>query len=63
MDLTSRESQVVSLMSKGKTYLQIAEDLGIGFETVKTYVSRVKKKTGYRSKVLIVLWAKEKGII
>ena len=45
------------------TYVEIAEELGLAYETVKTYAKRVRKKLGFNSKVQIALWAKEKGLI
>ncbi len=44
--LTDREREVLVLMARGLTNGQIAERLGIGFETAKTHVSRVIAKTG-----------------
>jgi len=35
--LTVREKQVVILIGKNKKYREIAEELGLGYETVKTY--------------------------
>lgn len=61
--LTSRELEVVRQIAKGKTYKEIAASLGIGYETVKTYAARIRKKLGFSSKVLIALWAQEKGLV
>jgi DNA-binding CsgD family transcriptional regulator len=44
-DLTPREREVISLMGRGLTNGQIAERLGIGFETVKWHVSHIMSKT------------------
>tara|TARA_R110000751_G_scaffold94131_2_gene183676 strand:- start:3388 stop:3636 length:249 start_codon:yes stop_codon:yes gene_type:complete len=61
--LTERERQVVELIGKCMTYPEIAEELGLAYETVKTYASRVRKRLSLKSKVAIALWAKEKGLI
>ncbi len=61
--LTERELQVVKLIGTCMTYLEIAEELGLGYETVKTYAGRVRKKLNLKSKVAVALWAKEKGLI
>jgi DNA-binding CsgD family transcriptional regulator len=61
--LTERELQVVKLVGTCMTYSEIAEELELGYETVKTYAGRVRKKLGLKSKVAIALWAKEKGLI
>ena len=61
--LTERELQVVTLIGACMTYPEIAEELGLAYETVKTYAGRVRKRLGLKSKVAIALWAKEKGLI
>lgn len=61
--LTTRELEVVKHIVSGKTYKEIAVSLGLGYETVKTYAARIRKKLGFNSKVLIALWAQEKGIV
>ncbi len=61
--LTERELQVVELIGHCMTYVEIAEELGLAYETIKTYAGRVRKKLGFNSKVQIALWAKEKGLI
>ena len=61
--LTERELQVVELIGTCMTYAEIAEELGLGYETIKTYAGRVRKKLGLKSKVAVALWAKEKGLI
>lgn len=61
--LTVRELEVVKQIVKGHTYKEIAVSLGLGYETVKTYAARIRKKLGFNSKVLIALWAQEKGIV
>lgn len=62
-NLTARELEVVREIVKGKTYKEIAVSLGLGYETIKTYAARIRKKLGFSSKVLIALWAQERGII
>tara|TARA_R110000824_G_C15189850_1_gene674613 strand:- start:1281 stop:1529 length:249 start_codon:yes stop_codon:yes gene_type:complete len=61
--LTERELQVAGMVGLCMTYVEIAEELGLAYETVKTYAKRVRKKLGFNSKVQIALWAKEKGLI
>jgi len=55
--LSSREIDVLRGVLLGKTYPQIATDLGIGFETVKSYTSRLRKKLAVNTKVELALWA------
>jgi DNA-binding CsgD family transcriptional regulator len=61
--LTAREKQVVILICKNLKYREIAEQLGLGYETVKTYANRIRTKLGLDSKVAVVLWAQQKGLI
>jgi two-component system response regulator DegU len=61
--LTAREQQVVILICKNLKYREIAEQLGLGYETVKTYANRIRTKLGLTSKVAVVLWAQQKGLI
>ncbi|MGH7546180.1 MAG: response regulator transcription factor [Gemmatimonadota bacterium] len=45
-DLTEREGQVVLLISRGRTNLEIAAELGISVSAVKRHVERLMRKTG-----------------
>jgi DNA-binding NarL/FixJ family response regulator len=49
-DLTPREREVLDLIVLGKTNPQIASELTIGRETVKTHVSRILWKLGVSSR-------------
>lgn len=61
-ELTDRELQVVQLIAKDLKYKAIAAELGLGYETIKTYTNRIRKKLGLSSKVALALWAQKKGI-
>ncbi len=54
--LSPQELKVVKLIVKGYKYKDIAESMGLGTETVRTYVSRIRKKLGVRSKTEIATW-------
>jgi two-component system invasion response regulator UvrY len=43
-DLTRRESQILSLLAKGRTYSSIAEELGISYKTVVNGCTQLKQK-------------------
>ncbi len=58
-DLSPREVQVLSGIVKEKTYPQIANDLGLGLETIKTMVARLRAKLGIDTKVGLALWASQ----
>jgi len=55
--LTRREEQVVALIGKDRKYKDIAAELGLGYETVKTYAARIRKKLNLGTKVAVALWA------
>lgn len=61
--LTKRELQVVTLIGQDLKYREIAERLNLGYETVKTYAARIRKKLGVSSKVAVALWAQQQGLI
>ena len=49
-NLAEREREVLDLLSQGLMYKEIADKLGIGFETVRTYVRRIYEKLQVRSR-------------
>lgn len=55
--LTERELQLLRGIVADKTYAQIAHDLGLSHETIKSYVARIRAKLGIDSKVGLALWA------
>ena len=59
--LTAREREVLQLLAKGKSNAEIAEELFIGAETVKTHVGNVLVKVGARDRVQAVIFAYETG--
>jgi DNA-binding NarL/FixJ family response regulator len=48
--LSEREQQVLDLLSRGLIYKEIAEKLGISYETVHTYIRRVYEKLQVRTR-------------
>ena len=61
--LTERESEVLRLMSRGRSNAEIARELYLGEATVKTYVGRVLAKLGARDRVQAVVMAYESGVV
>ncbi len=51
VSLSPREREVLDLLSKGLYYKEIADQLGIGIETVRTYVKNICQKMHVRSRV------------
>jgi DNA-binding NarL/FixJ family response regulator len=60
--LTPRELDVVRLIVSGLRYREIAEELGLSHETIKTYVGRIRKKLSVDSKTKIAMWAVRSGL-
>jgi DNA-binding NarL/FixJ family response regulator len=50
-NLAPREREVLDLLAGGYVYKEIAEQLGIGIETVKTYVKSTCKKLHVRNRI------------
>jgi DNA-binding NarL/FixJ family response regulator len=48
--LSEREQQVLDLLSQGLMYKEIAEKLGISYETVHTYIRRIYEKLQVRTR-------------
>jgi DNA-binding NarL/FixJ family response regulator len=61
--LTDREREIWLLMARGKSNAEIAAELYLGVETVKTHVSRVLSKMELRDRVQAVVVAYESGLI
>jgi DNA-binding CsgD family transcriptional regulator len=49
--LTKREDEILGLLSKGKRYKEIAQELFISTETVRTHIRNMYKKLGVRSAI------------
>jgi len=62
-DLTRRETEVLQELSKGKTNPQIAQDLHISANTVKTHVRKVMEKLNTSTRAEAVRVAMEAGLL
>jgi len=49
-NLSQREQEVLDCLSQGLIYKEIAEKLGIGYETVHTYIRRIYEKLQVRTR-------------
>jgi DNA-binding NarL/FixJ family response regulator len=61
--LSPRERDVIRLVAGGSTNQEIAEQLGVGSETVKTLLARTFAKLGVRRRAEAVSAAHDRGIL
>ncbi|MFI9353795.1 response regulator [Streptomyces lydicus] len=61
--LTEREREVLTLVGRGRSNTEIAEDLFITVATAKSHVSRLFTKLGARDRVQLVITAYEAGLV
>lgn len=54
-NLTPRETQILELLVKGSLYKEIAWDLGIGFETVRSHIDNIYNKLHVRTRTEAVV--------
>jgi DNA-binding NarL/FixJ family response regulator len=63
VDLTPRESEVLSSITKGMSNKEIAEELGIAEKTVRIHVSSVLDKMGARDRTQATIYALQRGLV
>ena len=61
--LSARERELVALVARGQTDAQIAAQLFISVSTVRTYLDRIRDKSGCRRRADLTRLALEEGII
>jgi DNA-binding NarL/FixJ family response regulator len=60
--LTAREREVATLIARGRSNREIAEDLFVGVRTVEAHITRILNKLGFSSRAQIAAWSVEKGL-
>ena len=61
--LSAREQQLVTLVARGRTDAQIAEQLYISLRTVRSHLDRIRDKTGCRRRADLTRLALQTGLI
>jgi len=61
--LTSRETEVLTLIAQGMSNTQISDTLCIAVETTRTHVKRILSKLGLRDRAQAVVVAYESGLV
>lgn len=61
--LTPRETEVLRLIVQGYTNRQVGEQLSISIRTVESHRANLSEKLGLRSRVELVRYAREHGLI
>jgi DNA-binding NarL/FixJ family response regulator len=59
--LSSREAEMMALITQGLTNQEIADRLFVSINTVKTYIRSAYRKTGVTSRSQAVLWGVDNG--
>ena len=61
--LTSREVEVLLLLARGRSNKEIARELAVGQQTVKTYVSSILNKLDVQSRTQAAMRAVQNGLL
>jgi len=62
-DITERETEVLALIARGRSNQEIAEELMLSEQTVKTHVGRILAKLNLRDRAQAIVHAYETGLV
>jgi DNA-binding NarL/FixJ family response regulator len=60
--LTKREAEILTLLARGLTNPEIAEQLFLSGHTIKTHINRIFTKTGSRDRMAAARYAREHNL-
>ncbi|MGZ4466593.1 MAG: response regulator transcription factor, partial [Nocardioides sp.] len=60
-DLTTREAEVLALVCRGLSNDEIATQLYLSINSIKTYIRQVYRKTGMSRRAQLVAWGLHRG--
>ena len=60
--LTTRERETLALIATGRSNDEIAQEMRISLNSVKSYIRSAYRKTGVQSRSQAVLWAVTHGV-
>ncbi len=63
VELTPRESEVLTCITRGLSNREVAEELGIAEKTVRIHVSAVLDKLGARDRTQATIFALQRGLV
>ena len=63
VDLSDRELEVLRELVSGKTDAEIAEKLFMSVRTVKSHITSLKNKTGFKNRTELAVRAREVGLV
>lgn len=61
--LTTRQREILSLLSEGLTYEEAATELGVGVESVKGHMRDARQRLGVKSSLHCVTEAMRRGLL